>query len=140
MGVSAYRSTRQTISSGPYQTVAFDSTEDDDFGGFDTGTGVYTVQQAGDYHVDFLIDWDDSFSEGDSITYDLWLNGVADGGFSADTVVATNAAPARGFSKALFELSSGDTIEVAVSQSSGSGKDIFGDSTGQTYLTIHKFG
>lgn len=142
VGVSAYRSgsSHQTISSGSTQAVVFDEVVNDDFSGFDTSTGVYTVQADGGYHVDFMVDWYDSFSSGDSIIYVLQINGSRSGGLHADTVVPNNAAPCRGFSKALFGLTSGDTIDVAIFQDSGIGKDIYGSSAEDTYLTIHKVG
>lgn len=140
-GLSAYRSSAFPVDSDIDTTVLFDEWNVDHFGGLDTSTGVYTVQEPGDYHVDFLIEWSDSFNEGDRIDYELQLNGTISGGFSADTAVGSGTLePVRGFSKALFGLSQDDTIEVVVYHTYGNSRSIYGGSDGQTYLTIHKFG
>lgn len=140
VGVSAYLSSYADIGSGTAETVVFDATVDDDFNNFDTTSGVYTIPEDGDYHVDFLIDWLDSFSSGDVINYNLLIDGTPSGGLAADTVVPHNSDPTRCFSKGLFKLTAGQTIEVEISQNSGSAKTIYGGSNGETYLTTHKFG
>jgi hypothetical protein len=140
-GLSAYLSTSQTIDSGTATTtVVFDATNADDFGGYDTSTGVYTIQEAGDYHVSFTIDWQSSFSDGVNIHYELQINGGINGGIQADTTTATSSQRVcRSFSRTLFGLTEGDTLEVAVGQESGSPADIYG-SNQETYLTIFKVG
>lgn len=140
IGVSAWLGSNFTVPDSTDTTVPFDNTVRDDFGGFDTTTGVYEVQQAGDYHVDFLIDWSSTFGSGDSISYNLEINGSVASGFAADTDVTGSTDPARGFSKAIFDLIQGDTIEVRIFQDSGAGMDIFGGGSQETYLTIHKIG
>jgi len=141
VGVLAYLSSNQTITADTRSTLSFDATDVDHFGGFDTNTGKYTVQQAGDYHVDFFIDWADSFSEGDPIDYYLNINGAFDTQFN--TIVATNTNPTRHFSKTLFGLSADDTIDVEVYHDAGpmTDKEVTGQTEGlSTYLTIHKVG
>lgn len=140
VGLNAYLSSDYTIPDNSFTTLPFDSTTVDHFGGFDTSTGVYTVQEPGDYHVDFLIDWADQFSEGDGIEYAMLINGGLLGGMSADKVAPAATDPAEHFGRTLFGLSSGDTIEVELYQTSGSGKNVWGGSNEQTFLTIHKVG
>lgn len=140
VGLSAYLSSNYPVPDSTFETIPFDTTTEDHFGGYDTSSGVYTVQQAGDYHVDFLIDWDDTFAEGDSIEYALLINGSAMGGLAADTIVPTRTDPSRCFSRTLFGLSAGDTIEVEIYQQSGGEKNITGGSSEQTYLTVAKVG
>lgn len=141
VGLSAHLSSNTGIDSGTFTTVPFDEVNADDFGWHDSSTGVYTVQEPGVYHVDFLIDWADNFSEGDQIRYNLEVNGSTARGVAADTDIATTTDPARGFSKTLFGLAAGDTIKVQVYHDNGSTMQIFGDSVNQeTYLTIHKVG
>ncbi|MEF8838702.1 MAG: hypothetical protein V5A18_04265 [Haloarculaceae archaeon] len=111
-----YLSSNTPSSSGTTTTVKFDETRTEDFsGGLDTSTGVYTVREAGDYHVDFLIDWSGDFSSGDRIDYGLRINGGVTGGLAADTTVGANSADiARCFSKTVFGLKSDDTLKVSV--------------------------
>lgn len=142
IGVSAWLGSNFTVPDSTATRVPFDNTVRDDFtGGLDTSTGVYEVQQPGDYHVDFLIDWSSTFASGDLIRYDLKINGSTSRGIAADTNVTGSTDPARGFSKAIFNLNQGDTIGVSVYQNSGAGMDIYGSgSSEETYLTIHKIG
>jgi len=143
-GVSAYLANGdQTVGTDTDTTVAFNETAADHFNGMDTSTGVYTVQEAGDYHVSFVIDWSSTFSAGIAIIYDLEINGdSSQQGLSADTTTsASGQQVCRTFSRTVFGLSSGDTIEVVVNQNSGSQKDIYGFGDAQeTYMTIHKVG
>ncbi|MGM0591912.1 MAG: hypothetical protein ACQETI_09860, partial [Halobacteriota archaeon] len=140
VGLSAYLDANQTIDSGIATTVVFDATNRDDFGGYDASTGVYTVQEAGDYHVSFTIDWQTNFSAGVNIDYELQINGEFDGGIQADTKTATSDhRVCRGFSRTLFDLQEGDTLQVTVKQDSGSTADIWGQNQ-ETYLTLHKVG
>lgn len=140
-GFSASRSTNQSIPDGTDTTIAFDQTEADHFGGgFDTTNGVYTVQQDGDYHVDFKIEWADGFADGDRIEYYLYVNGGLANGFSAFTDIPGSMVPSRSFSKTIFGLSETDEIWVDVWQNSGGSKDVFGNADGETYLTAHKVG
>lgn len=139
-GVSAHLSANQTIQNGISTTVVFDETNADDFNGYDTSTGQYTVQEDGTYHVSFTIDWQTNFNAGVNIDYELHINGDFQGGIQADTSVGTNGQRiSRGFSRTLFGLSEGDTLEVVVSQDSGATADIWG-SNQETYLTIFKAG
>lgn len=144
VGLSAYRSTNQTIAGdGANDTVVFDALAGnrDDFNGYDTTTGVYTVQVPGDYHVDCCLDYSSSFSEGDVITYNIWVNGTASRGLSLDVRSATaNYLAAESFSKLLVDLVAGDTVQITTSQTSATDKQLFGDTGGQTFLTIHKVG
>lgn len=140
VGVSAYLSSNQQIDDATSTTVVFDATNADHFGGYDTGTGVYTVQQDGDYHVSFTLDWQDNFSAGVNIDYELRINGNTSGGIQADTTTATSSQRVcRSFSRTLFGLGQGDTLEIVVSQNSGSTMDLYGSGQ-ETYLTIHKVG
>ncbi|MGM0592137.1 MAG: hypothetical protein ACQETI_11020, partial [Halobacteriota archaeon] len=140
VGLSAYLSELQTIDNETETMVVFDATNRDDFGGYDTSTGVYTVQETGDYHVSFTIDWWTSFDAGVNIHYELQINGAFDGGIQADTKTATSDhRVCRGFSRTLFDLQRGDTLQVTVEQDSGSTADIWG-SFQETYLTLHKVG
>lgn len=140
VGLSAYRSSLQIIIDTTTTTVVFDATNADHFGGYDTSTGQYTIQEAGDYHVSFTIDWQTTFDAGVHIDYELQINGSTTGGIQADTTVGTNGQRVcRNFSRTLFGLSQGDTLEVAVSQNSGTDADIFGSGQ-ETYLTLYKVG
>ncbi len=140
VGVTAYRSSNLSISNETDTTVKFDATREDHFSGFDTSNGVYTVQQAGDYHVDFMINWNSFFSAGDSIDYRLLVDGFTTEGFVADTKIPGNIAPSRCFSKTIRGMSAKETIEVEVYQSSGGSKDISGSADGDTYISIDKVG
>jgi hypothetical protein len=140
VGVSAYLSQSTSISDTTYTTVPFDATEDDDFANFDDSTGVYTVPADGDYHVDFHIEWSDNFTEGDEIRYRLLSGGTLKGGLDANTTVATTTAPSRCFSKTLFGLTQGESIEVELWQNSGGSQSVFGSVNGYTYFTVHKVG
>lgn len=140
VGCSAYLSSNQTINSGSTTTVVFDSTNADHFNGYDTSTGRYTIQESGDYHVSFTIDWQTTFSAGVNIDYELQINESTTGGVQADTTTATaSQRVCRSFSRTLFGLSQGDYLEVAVTQDSGSTADIYGSGQ-ETYLTLYKVG
>ncbi len=141
VGVSAYRSENQPMpGDGTEKTVEFDETNRDDFTGYDEAAGVYTVREAGDYHVEFLINWIDSFSSGDFIGYQLRLNGSVTGGLFVTKEVPSSTQPTHGFSRTLYGLEAGDTLELTVDQNSGSPKRIFGSSDQPTYLTVTKVG
>jgi hypothetical protein len=139
-GLSAYLSWKQTVDNDTDTTVAFDTTNVDHFGGHNTSTGEYTIQEDGDYHVSFTIDWQTNFSTGDHIGYELQINGSINGGIQADTTAATDGQRVcRCYSRTLFDLSAGDVLKVVVSQVSGSTADIWG-SNQESYLTIYKVG
>lgn len=140
-GLSAYLSSNQTIQHNANTTVVFNATNADHFGGYDTSTGQYTVQEGGVYHISFTIDWQTNFDAGVNIDYELQINGsTGNQGIQADTSTSTSAQRvARSFSRTVFGLSPGDTIEVVVSQDSGSTADVFGSGQ-ETYLTIYKAG
>jgi hypothetical protein len=140
VGVSAYLSTNQTIDSGPTTTVEFDETIADHFDGLDTPTGVYTIPEAGDYHVSFTVNWVDSFDADVEITYDLSVGDATSfQGIELDTTTTRkNQEVTQTASRTLFDLTPGDPLGLSVSQDSGSQKTI--DSGRKTYLTVHKVG
>jgi hypothetical protein len=140
VGVAAYLSSDQTVADSTPTTVAFDTIENnrDDFGGFDTSTGVYTVQQDGDYHVDFQVRWASLFNSDTVVRYRLFINGSYSNGIDAETYTP-DGSPTRSFSKALLGLSKGDELSIEVSQYSGSSKDIEG-SDARTQVSIHRIG
>lgn len=140
VGAEVYLANNFTISDSNREVVVWDTVEDDDFGAYDKSTGIYELPENGDYHVDFMVDWSDSFSAGDTIQYDLRINGGNNGGLSADTTVPSNMAPARCFSKTLYDMVGGVELTVEVDQVSGSSKDIWGSSSQETYWTITKVG
>jgi len=141
VGVSAYISSNQTIPDQANVTVVFDSVRNsrDDFNAFDTSTGEFTVPVDGDYHVDFMLDWADAFS-GDQVYYRIQIDDSGSVRTRLNADWAEDESPARSFSKTLFGLTKDETIYIEVSQLSGSGKDIYGDNDGDSYLTIHKVG
>lgn len=140
VGLSAYLSANQTIDNDTDTTVVFDDTNADDFNGYDTSSGRYTVQEDGTYHVSFTIDWQTVFDTGTNIDYELHINGDYQGGIQADTTVGTSAQRVcESFSRTLFGLSEGDTLEVVVRQDSGDTADVWG-SNQESYLTIFKAG
>lgn len=141
VGLSAYLGSNQTIQHATDTTVVFNATNVDHFGGYNTSTGQYTVQEDGVYHVSFTIDWQTNFSEGVNIDYELQINGsTGNQGIQADTTTSTSSQRVcRSFSRTVFGLSEGDTIEIVVSQDSGSTADIYGSGQ-ETYLTIYKAG
>lgn len=100
---------------------------------------MYTVQEAGDYHVSFTIDWADTFEDGDAINYNLLIGGISTGqGFQVDTQAARSShAVAESFSRTVFDLTMGETIDVAVGHGSTSDKNLAGENT---YLTAYKVG
>lgn len=135
VGVDAYLETDETVQDGTRTTVPFDQTRRDDFTGMNqSDTGKYTVQAAGDYHVDFTISWADIFS-GDNVDYALLAPGYE---FIEDVEHSSNES--IGFSKTVFDMSVGDDIYVEVEQFSGGPMDIDGTGRGDTYMTIHKVG
>lgn len=142
-GVSVYRSSRQIVSSGTTTKVQFDSTENDDFGGYSTQNYDYTVQNpdGGDYHVSATVEWFRMFDGGVDHNIYIYLN---------DSVVARRVQQVGGssatesyvhdhISKTLFGLSKGDTIDIRAKHTTGENEDIhYGKA--DTYLTIHKVG
>lgn len=135
VGVDAYLETDATVQHDTRTTVPFDQTRRDDFTGMNqSSTGKYTVQVAGDYHVDFAISWADFFS-GDQVDYALLAPGYE---FIED--VQHNSNESIGFSKTVFDMDVGDDIYVEVEQFSGGPMDIDGTGRGDTYMTIHKVG
>lgn len=138
-GTLAFLSADQTIPSATDTTVAYDTKKRDDFSGFDTSTGKYTVQKDGDYQVDFQIDWKDSFSS-QTVYYELMVNGSSNSpGFVTNPT--EDGTPSRNWTKPIYGLTSGDTIEIQVYQASGSGKDIEGWSDfHDTFISIRKIG
>jgi hypothetical protein len=141
VGLSAWRRNNQPIPDDTDTTVVYDVVKEDHFDSYDESTGVYTVPVAGDYHVDFVVDWFGSFSTGDNVRYELLIDRRDTFGINVFTQVPEGiSTPERSFSKTLFGLSKGDTIEVQVNQKSGSSVDIYGNGSATTYLTIHKVG
>ncbi len=142
VGGSAYLASTQTIDTDSPTAVAFDATNADHFGGgFNTTAGVYTVQVDGHYHVSFTVNWETAFSAGVNIGYELRINGDPNlQGIQADTTTATpSQRVCRNFSRTLFGLGQGNTLEVVVSQDSGAPADI-APGNENTYLTIYKVG
>lgn len=141
-GCEAYLSTDQTISSGgSYTTVTFDSAPVDHFGGFDTSTGEYTVQKAGDYRVDTMVDYQNKVPGGTQYNIQIDKNDLSvakrietlGGTSSSDGYIQPSV------SKTLFDLQQGDTITVQVYHTAGSDK-LLDDKRETTYVTITKVG
>lgn len=135
-GASVYLSADQTVPGSSTTAVQFDSVEHDDFGGMDTSTGEYTVPADGDYHVSFHVRWADSFST-TIVRYRLFTstNGVEFG-----SVTTADGFESGGFSRTVFGMSAGHTINVDVRQSDSLSKDLDGNSRGDTFMTIYKVG
>lgn len=144
VGLSAYLGSDQTIPDISFTTVAFDSVVRDDFSGFDTSTGRYTVPADGDYQVSVAVEWG-QLPEGSRhrvrIAYDS-VSGVPD--LAAD--VRRQTPPSGGgadvhdtVSKTVYGLRDGEDVYVEVLQNSGSSTDILAGRQG-TYLTIDKVG
>lgn len=140
VGLSAYRGSNQSISSGSRETVAFDAVyvSSDHFDVLNTSTGIYTIPSDGVYHVDFQITWADQFSEGDTITYELDTGGGR--GLVAEKTVATGHAPTHSFSKTIYAINQGTALEVMVEQDTGSTMDVLGAGNKETFITIDKVG
>jgi len=135
----AYLSSREPVSNDTVTDVPFDSTIRGDFSGFNTSTGEYTVQHAGDYHVDFCIDWvGTGYSTGDQLKYFLKRNGSTIGGLRV-SAYASGGPPSHSYSKTLFGLEVGDTIQPQVVQKTGEEQTLEDDSDA-TYLCIRKVG
>lgn len=141
VGISAYLDGDQTIDHSTLTRVVFNNMVVDHFNGMDTSTGIYTIPEAGHYHVSFTINWSDKFDSGVPVTHRLEINDtpLAQGLNSVQRTAGNSRDPERNYSRTVFDLSSGDTVQVVVNQESGSSKDIFG-SNQETYLTIHKVG
>jgi hypothetical protein len=136
VGASAYLSTDQSIPDSTLTAIEYDQTEADHFGGFNTSTGEYTVQEDGDYHVDFAIKWSSILSD---VTVDYSLVTSLNGIEFIERITETSN-HGRCFSKTVFSLTSGDTITAQVLQFSGGSRDVDGNNRGDTYMTIHKVG
>lgn len=138
VGLSAWLTANQTIPGSTNETVVFDGVNADDFDGYNSSTGVYTVQQAGDYHVDVMLNWFDNLT-GNIVSYVLLVNDIHYRGIKAG--LEERGIPSRSHSKTVFGLKPGDTLEVEVRHDSSETKDLKGDSNAEeTYLTIHKVG
>jgi hypothetical protein len=112
----------------------FDLVDVDELNGYDSSTGVYTVQADGDYSVAFTINWDDQFASGVRIFYQIEVN---DTDFLALDLDSRNGNEGYSLSTSIPNLNAGDTIEIVVSHNSGSDKDIYGVSTRpETHLAI----
>lgn len=143
VGLSVYRNFNQTVANRTSEIVLFNRFRHgrDDFGGYDTNTGKYTVQEDGDYHVDVGIKWKDNFTDGALVQHQLEINDSRTGGIQIDRNLGGADDLAISFSKTLFGLVVGDTVHVnAWFSDSISSNDIFGHADGITYMTIHKVG
>lgn len=142
VGLSVWLGSDQTIPTETERPILFDSIRRDDFDAYDSTTGVYTVQEPGDYHVDFTVRWRDFFgSDGtpDIARHRVYVNGSLDRGIRYETSLNSGKPPEH-HSKTVFDLSTGDTLRVTVWQS-GDENAIVGDPTEESeYLTIHKVG
>lgn len=139
VGLSAWNTSHQTIPHDSEETIVFDGINRDDFDGYDDQTGVYTVAEAGDYHVSFMIRWKGFFGH-DIVNHRLRVNGSTDRGIRWVKTVE-HGAPDRAYSKSIFGLEPGDTMRVTVKQFSEADREITGFSDEEsTYLTIHKIG
>lgn len=137
-GASVFLSAHQNIVDHTYETVVFDTEKADHFGGYDTSTGQYTVQTPGDYHLSFVVQWRDAFSDGDFVRYRILVNGSrlaewikeGDGGHKSESIDRT-----------LFDMSSGDTIEIQAYQTTDVKWPVYGDANNEaTFMTIRKVG
>lgn len=125
----------QTITSGSFDIVVFDTVVVDELNGYDTSTGVYTVQAEGDYSVAFTIDWNSTFADGDEIFYSIYVDS---GPFVAVDLTSNGGREGYSLSTSIPNLNAGDTIEVRVRQDSGVDQEIFGDDTPETHLAIDR--
>lgn len=139
VGLSAWLTSNQVITpSPPEETVVFDGINTDDFAGYDSSTGVYTVQRDGVYHVDFMITWSDLVT-GVNMSYKLQINGSDSNGIRAS--LEEEGRPSRSYSKTLFGLERGDTLAVALFSGASTDREVLGFVDREvTYLTIHRVG
>lgn len=142
LGVSAYQSANQTISSGLGTTViAFDTAVADDRGELDPSTGEFVCAEAGSYRVSAGAEWLDQLP-GDTLTqFNIMLNGGVHTRMRDDVTGAASATfdVAHRTSRTLRGLSAGDTITIALGQNSGSSKDLLGGKA-NTWVTIEQVG
>ena len=141
VGLDANLTSDQPISPGSRETIVFDDVPRDDFDGYDDTTGVYTVQAAGDYHVDANARWRDLLEGETGLFFEFRVNGITQArrrwslpGPSAETELVDHH-----LSRTLFDLQQNDTIEVLIRQDSSSTVDLAG-ARQDTYLTIQKCG
>lgn len=132
-GSSAYLDTTQTIDSGTFTRVAFDTENYDDRGEFDTTTNQWTATDAGTYII--IVGVQFGGFTGSNVALQVMINGGArsyasrqqDAGFS--TIRQT----------LIFNLSAGDTVDAEARQSSGEQQDIIA-SQSATNITIARIG
>jgi len=140
VGLYVYRTSEQNVGNSTEPTVIFNGEERDHFDGYDPtdGSGTYTVQRPGDYHVDVTISWKTGFASGDKIIYRLYRNSNTIGGIRLSKFAA-GGAPSHHFGRTLFDLAPDDEIEVTVEQNSSSQQTI-ANGQPRTDMTIHKVG
>ncbi len=136
---SAYRSANLLIPEGDETTLAFDQVIIDEYDGYSSSSGVYTVQEAGDYHVSIGVHWVDAFLADEYIFYYFNLNGTHENGIYT-TYEHDRYLPTHTFSRSFANLSAGDTLELEVFINlTGESRELYGDPDNQyTFITIDR--
>jgi len=132
----AKRGTAQSFPSGTPTTVLFNTELDDNYNGYDSSTGEYTIQRAGLYTISWAILLGNaSWTAGESLVTVLNKNSTDLAMGRRWTSTGSSSAFASSGGTITLKLEKGDTLDVEVNQAQGSSVNLHSD-TKYNYFTV----
>ena len=138
VGARAYKSTLQSIPSGSYIKILFQTENYDSGNNYDNIIGMrYTIPENGYYTIGYSINIE-SMPDGSKISAYIHVNGNPIGGFNEETISTATSTSGNICSTDIFYLYQYQYVEIYAYQNSGSNKNIIGASGQINYMYVTK--
>lgn len=133
-GFSANVNNNQDIPDTTATIIVFNQEDFDNQNELNTGTGIFTAQKSGDYHISAIVPTNETLNVGDSWRLEVLKNA---GTFSRPAVTTYGAIQCYAAISIDLSLAANDTITMKIWHNFGANREILG---AESWFSVHKIG